>query len=97
LPLDFFAGYFNPANLQLRLLHYPIRDEREPEQYGAGAHTDAGFLTFLMQHGIGGLQIRRAGRRVVRRAGAARQIPDQLRRSLPPLDQRPLPVDRRIA
>jgi len=60
LPLHFFADYFNPANLQLRLLHYPIRDESEPEQYGAGAHTDAGFLTFLMQHGIGGLQIRRA-------------------------------------
>ena len=60
LPLHFFADYFNPANLQLRLLHYPIRDESQPEQYGAGAHTDAGFLTFLMQHGIGGLQIRRA-------------------------------------
>ena len=59
LPLDFFSAYFNPANLQLRLLHYPVRDESEPEQYGAGAHTDAGFLTFLMQHGIGGLQIRR--------------------------------------
>jgi isopenicillin N synthase-like dioxygenase len=59
LPPDFFADYFNPANLQLRLLHYPVRDESEPEQYGAGAHTDAGFLTFLMQHGIGGLQIRR--------------------------------------
>lgn len=59
LPLTFFGDYFNPANLQLRLLHYPIRDEREPEQYGAGAHTDAGFLTFLMQHGVGGLQIRR--------------------------------------
>jgi isopenicillin N synthase-like dioxygenase len=58
LPLTFFDDYFNPANLQLRLLHYPIRNEREPDQYGAGAHTDAGFLTFLMQHGIGGLQIR---------------------------------------
>jgi len=59
LPLDFFDAYFNPANLQLRLLHYPIRDESEPEQYGAGAHTDAGFLTFLMQHGVGGLQVRK--------------------------------------
>jgi isopenicillin N synthase-like dioxygenase len=59
LPLDFFSDYFNPANLQLRLLHYPIRDESGPDQYGAGAHTDAGFLTFLMQRDIGGLQIRR--------------------------------------
>ena len=54
----FFDDYFNPANLQLRLLHYPIRNESEPDQYGAGAHTDAGFLTFLMQRDIGGLQIR---------------------------------------
>ena len=59
LPLDFFDDYFNPANLQLRLLHYPVRDESEPEQYGAGAHTDAGFMTFLIQHGVGGLQIRK--------------------------------------
>ena len=59
LPLDFFSDYFNPANLQLRLLHYPVRDERVPDQYGAGAHTDAGFLTFLMQRDVGGLQIRR--------------------------------------
>jgi isopenicillin N synthase-like dioxygenase len=59
LPLGFFSDYFNPANLQLRLLHYPIRDESVPDQYGAGAHTDAGFLTFLMQRDIGGLQIRR--------------------------------------
>ena len=59
LPVDFFLDYFNPANLQTRFLHYPIRDESVPDQYGAGAHTDAGFLTFLMQHGIGGLQIRK--------------------------------------
>ena len=59
LPADFFSNYFNPANLQLRLLHYPMRDESVPDQYGAGAHTDAGFLTFLMQRDIGGLQIRR--------------------------------------
>ncbi len=60
LPLDFFAGHFDPAQLSLRLLHYPRRDESEPDQYGTGAHTDAGFLTFLMQNGVGGLQIRRA-------------------------------------
>ena len=36
-----------------------MRDEREPDQFGTGAHTDSGFLTFLMQSGVGGLQIRR--------------------------------------
>jgi len=59
LPADYFESYFNPAQFSLRLLHYPVRDESEPDQYGTGAHTDAGFLTFLAQHGVGGLQIRR--------------------------------------
>jgi len=41
------------------MLHYPPRDEAVPDQYGTGAHTDGGFLTLLVQHGVGGLQIRR--------------------------------------
>jgi isopenicillin N synthase-like dioxygenase len=60
LPADYFASYFNPAQYSLRMLHYPVRDEREPDQYGTGAHTDGGFLTFLIQSGVGGLQIRKA-------------------------------------
>ncbi|GAA5237152.1 isopenicillin N synthase family dioxygenase [Verticiella sediminum] len=59
LPQDFFAPYFDPPQIAHRLLHYPIRNEAEPEQFGTGAHTDSGFLTFLMQHGVSGLQIRR--------------------------------------
>ncbi|HEX2547190.1 MAG TPA: 2OG-Fe(II) oxygenase family protein [Ramlibacter sp.] len=59
LPADFFAPYFDPPQLSLRMLHYPVRDDAEPDQYGTGAHTDAGFLTFLMQNGVGGLQVRR--------------------------------------
>jgi isopenicillin N synthase-like dioxygenase len=59
LPADFFAPYFDPPQLSLRLLHYPVRDEREPDQFGTGAHTDSGFLTFLMQDGVSGLQVRR--------------------------------------
>ena len=60
LPADFFDAYFDPPQLSLRLLHYPVRDEGEPDQYGTGAHTDSGFLTFLMQNGVSGLQVRRA-------------------------------------
>ena len=59
LPADYFSAYFETPYIQLRMLHYPPRDEAEPEQFGAGAHTDAGFLTFLLQRDIGGLQIRR--------------------------------------
>lgn len=59
LPTHYFDDYFNPAQFTLRLLHYPIRDETEPHQYGTGAHTDGGFLTFLIQNGVGGLQIRK--------------------------------------
>ena len=59
LPADFFASYFDPPQLSLRMLHYPIRDESEPDQFGTGAHTDAGFLTYLMQNGVSGLQVRR--------------------------------------
>lgn len=59
LPADFFAPYFDPPQLSLRMLHYPIRDESEPDQFGTGAHTDAGFLTYLMQNGVSGLQVRR--------------------------------------
>ena len=59
LPADFFSDYFNPAQFSLRLLHYPVRDESEPEQFGTGAHTDGGFLTFLIQERVSGLQIRK--------------------------------------
>ncbi|MSP96189.1 MAG: isopenicillin N synthase family oxygenase [Betaproteobacteria bacterium] len=59
LPADYFHAYFETPYLQLRMLHYPPRDASVPDQFGAGAHTDAGFFTFLMQRGIGGLQIRR--------------------------------------
>ena len=60
LPENYFASFFNPAQYALRMLHYPARDEREADQYGTGAHTDGGFLTFLIQNGVGGLQIRKA-------------------------------------
>ena len=59
LPADYFKRYFDVPYMQLRMLHYPVRDASVPDQFGAGAHTDAGFLTFLMQRDVGGLQIRR--------------------------------------
>ncbi len=39
----------------VKLIHYP---ETPPGEAGVNAHHDAGFLTLLWQHGVGGLQAR---------------------------------------
>lgn len=57
LPPDWFAGKFAKADLVCRLGHYPPGDDMGPNQYGAGPHTDAGFLTLLPQAAVPGLEI----------------------------------------
>lgn len=58
LPEDDFAGYCNDAMATVRLLHYPPQAAAgNPDQKGAGAHTDFGGLTLLRQGDIGGLQV----------------------------------------
>ena len=57
-PAHQFENHFKPdqedAHAMLRLLHYPATKNN---QLGVGAHVDSGFISFLLQDDIGGLQI----------------------------------------
>lgn len=52
---EFFDDCFTMPISVLRVLHYPPQDK---EGISAGAHTDYGCLTLLLQDSIGGLQVR---------------------------------------
>jgi len=55
---DVFSEFVsNDAVSSIRLLHYPPDKSQDDNQLGAGAHTDFGAITLLLQDGTGGLQV----------------------------------------
>ena len=65
LSLDLDEGYFDNAleglTCSVRLLHYPPHPaDATFNQLGAGAHTDWGSITMLLQDDCGGLEIQHA-------------------------------------
>jgi isopenicillin N synthase-like dioxygenase len=61
LPASYFAVRHGGENVTLRYLHYPANAARaQPDQLGAGAHTDYGSVTLLLQDDVGGLEVQDA-------------------------------------
>lgn len=59
-PPEFFAELHTGINITLRLLRYPGGQPPGLPALGAGAHTDYGSLTLLIQEGVPGLQLKQA-------------------------------------
>lgn len=61
LPADYFEPMYRRPQAVVRLLHYPPHPtEAAHNQLGAGAHTDWGGLTLLLQDDAGGLEVMNA-------------------------------------
>ena len=59
LPRDHFAAAVSPPEVLLKVIRYTGVGGDQGQ--GVGAHRDTGFLTFVHQHEIGGLQVERNG------------------------------------
>ena len=61
LPETYFEDGLRSPGCHVKILHYPPRpDSALADQLGAGAHTDWGGITMLLQDDIGGLEVQDA-------------------------------------
>lgn len=52
-------SYFEKPTTYLRMLHYPSQPDAAADEFGSAPHTDYGYITVLLQDGVGGLEVRR--------------------------------------
>jgi isopenicillin N synthase-like dioxygenase len=57
LERDFFAPYFEDNHTYFRMAHYPPDPNLGDNNFGLGPHADTGFMTFLPQAAVDGLEI----------------------------------------
>jgi len=71
-PIDHFDAAVSPPEVLTKIIRYPPPSEEFPTDQGVGAHTDGGFLTFVHQDAVGGLEADVGGEwvRVPARPGA---------------------------
>jgi isopenicillin N synthase-like dioxygenase len=61
-PDDRFDPMVTPhAELLTKVIRYPAPTEWHPSDQGVGAHRDTGFLSFIHQDAVGGLEVERHG------------------------------------
>ncbi len=65
LPAETFDAAVTPPEVLLKIIRYrrpdAAADEPADDEQGVGAHRDTGFLSFVHQDGVGGLQVERDG------------------------------------
>lgn len=57
LPPHYFEPYFRENYTYFRMSHYPPVPELGENEFGLGPHADTGFMTFLPQAAVDGLEI----------------------------------------
>lgn len=59
MPETALDPFFDKPTTYLRMLHYPSQPDAAEDEFGSAPHTDYGFITILLQDGVGGLEVRR--------------------------------------